>query len=183
MTTKQKKIVETVKRKYVKKQKPVEKVVPIGWAPGDRWMHITGEYPDGRIGSIEDDWVKIQFEPNEGYSQRAIIDVNEFVRAGRWIINPPVIEQQPEPVKEKTILEEAQELVYGDRAEAYGPVSKSFNRIATGWSEIFGVPVTAEQVGYAMMWLKISRQLNKPGRDNMVDVCGYVACLDKMSKE
>lgn len=83
---------------------------------------------------------------------------------------------------DKTILKEAEELIYGDRAAAYGPVSVSFNRIAAGWAQIVGTQVTAEQVGLMMIWLKVCRQVNKDSHDNLVDVAGYVGCIDKIKK-
>lgn len=82
----------------------------------------------------------------------------------------------------KTILKEAEELIYGDRAAAYGPVSVSFNRIAKGWTEIVGTPITAEQVGLMMIWLKVCRQVNKDSHDNLIDIAGYVGCIDKIKR-
>lgn len=85
--------------------------------------------------------------------------------------------------KKGTILAEANELIYGDRAAAYGPVSISFNRIAKFWSIIAGSEITAEQVGLMMVALKMSRQMSKSGRDNLVDIAGYAGCLAKIEEE
>jgi hypothetical protein len=85
--------------------------------------------------------------------------------------------------KRGTILAEANDLIYGDRAAAYGPVSVSFERIARFWEIILGVPVTAEQVGHCMIALKMSRQISKSGRDNLVDIAGYAGCIAKMEEE
>ena len=81
------------------------------------------------------------------------------------------------------ILEEANELIYGDRAVAYGPVSESFGRIARFWSVILDKEVTAEQVGLCMVALKMSRQISKAGRGNLVDGAGYFGCIAKMEEE
>lgn len=90
---------------------------------------------------------------------------------------------EPDTATEPTsILLEANELIYGERAAAYGPVTANFGRIAVRWSQIFGIDVTPEQVGLAMIDLKISRHLNSPKRDNLVDIAGYIGCLDKLSK-
>lgn len=86
-------------------------------------------------------------------------------------------------LKSKTILDEAKELVYGERAASYGKVSMNFQRIADLWSPILGVKVTPEQVGLCMIQLKISRQLFKNKRDNLTDIAGYAATLEKMEKE
>lgn len=80
----------------------------------------------------------------------------------------------------ETILEEAQRLVYGDRQASYGHPADDFGRTAKLWSAILGVPITAEQVALCMCLVKISRQVNKPGRDNMVDLAGYAACLQRI---
>lgn len=82
----------------------------------------------------------------------------------------------------QTILEEAQGLIYGDRQVSYGSVTENFNKIAIGWSAITGNTISAEQVGLMMMWLKMARELNKPSRDNLVDIAGYAGCIEKLSK-
>lgn len=84
---------------------------------------------------------------------------------------------------ERTILQEAQDLVYGDRQADYGNVRDNFEKIAKLWSPILGVEPTAEQVGLCMVQLKIARQLHKPKRDNLVDGAGYFATLEKMERE
>lgn len=83
---------------------------------------------------------------------------------------------------EKTILEEAQEAVYSSRASDYGTVTDNFNTIAQLWSTILKVPVTPMQVGLCMAAVKISRQMYKPKRDNLVDLAGYAATLEKLEK-
>lgn len=86
------------------------------------------------------------------------------------------------PAKEVSILQEAQNLIYGDRQADYGSVTENFTNITKGWSVIFGVDVTPEQVGLAMAWLKIARQSNVRKRDNLVDIAGYIGCIDKLYK-
>ncbi len=86
-------------------------------------------------------------------------------------------------MKNNTILDEAKTAVYGDRQDAYGPVSENFGRIAALWSVVIGAPVTAEQVALCMVQLKVARELHKPNRDNLVDGAGYFATLEKMSEE
>jgi hypothetical protein len=81
------------------------------------------------------------------------------------------------------ILEEANSLVHGDRQAAYGHPLEDFTRTAKMWSAIFGFPVTAEQVGLAMCAVKISRQCNRPKRDNMVDLAGYAATVEMVLEE
>lgn len=83
----------------------------------------------------------------------------------------------------ETILQEAQRLVYGDRGEAYGHPLDDFTKSARMWSVILGCDVTAEQVGLCMMAVKISRQMNKPKRDNMTDAAGYAATVQMCIEE
>lgn len=78
----------------------------------------------------------------------------------------------------KTILEEAQELVHGNRQDDYDHPFYNFSRIAKIWEGIFEISVTPEQVALAMIGVKISREINKPKRDNRVDGAGYFETLD-----
>lgn len=82
-----------------------------------------------------------------------------------------------------TILEEAQSLVYGDRQAAYGHPLDDFSRTAKMWAAILGCEVTPEQVGLCMCVVKISRQLNRPKRDNLVDLAGYAATVELVLDE
>jgi len=82
-----------------------------------------------------------------------------------------------------TILEEAQNAVYGDRQSDYGTVTKNFTTIAKLWSTVLGIEVTPEQVGLCMVQVKIARQMYKPKRDNLVDGAGYFATIEKMQNE
>lgn len=81
------------------------------------------------------------------------------------------------------ILEEANGLVNGARQGDYGHPLDDFTKTAKMWSAILGCEVTAEQVGLCMIAVKISRQLNKPKRDNMVDAAGYAATVQMCIEE
>ena len=84
------------------------------------------------------------------------------------------------------ILEEANSLVYGERQKDYGHPLDDFAKTAKMWEAILGVNVTVEQVGLCMIAVKISRQLNRPKRDNLVDAAGYAAtvamCIEERSR-
>lgn len=80
----------------------------------------------------------------------------------------------------ESILDEAKRIVRGDRREAYGDARKSFERIAAGWSALLGIEVSAMKVAQCMIWLKLCRESNKPGRDNRTDICGYAELLDML---
>jgi hypothetical protein len=82
-----------------------------------------------------------------------------------------------------TILEEAQKVVYGDRQADYGSVTENFTTIAKLWSAVLKTEVTPEKVGLCMIQVKVARQMYKPKRDNLVDISGYAATLEKMENE
>jgi hypothetical protein len=86
-------------------------------------------------------------------------------------------------VQEMNILEEANSIVHGDRQASYGHPLDDFSRTAKMWSAILGHEVTPEQVGLCMCAVKISRQINTPKRDNLVDLAGYAATVDMVVEE
>lgn len=83
----------------------------------------------------------------------------------------------------ESILMEAHRLTRGDRNEDYGHPLDDFSKTAKMWSAVFGVEVTAEQVALAMVCVKISRQLNAPKRDNLVDGAGYFSTIEMIEQE
>lgn len=88
-----------------------------------------------------------------------------------------VFDQRKEP---PSVLSEANTVIHGDRASAYGPPEQSIDRIRGMWSAIFGHEVSRTQFCLAMIALKISRETNAHKRDNLVDICGYAALLEKV---
>lgn len=96
-----------------------------------------------------------------------------------WVLGET---EATEPEKESvdSILLEAQELVFGERAEQYGDPSKSFEYIAKMWSTVLKTEVEAYQVAQCMIGLKLARASASPVlRDSWVDIAGY-ACLGEM---
>ena len=89
----------------------------------------------------------------------------------------------------ETILQEAQRLVHGDRGHNYGPPSRDFSRTALIWDALFGHRMRdgerfkPEDVGLAMIAVKLSREVNRPKRDNRVDIAGYVETVDMVVQE
>lgn len=89
---------------------------------------------------------------------------------------------------EESILEEAQRIINGPRAESYGPPVKNFADIAYGWTKIINngqkninVFITPEMVALCMIWLKMMRfQNGKPDRDSIVDIAGYAGTIEKV---
>ncbi len=120
--------------------------------------------------------------------------------AGHYVpeikVIPPLV-GAPVPAPEtRTILEEANSLIYGARQDAYGHPFHDFSRTGRMWGAIFeeGIRqhiaqeietgetkpyvVPPDLVGLAMVAVKISRQVNRPKRDNLVDMAGYSGCVD-----
>lgn len=83
----------------------------------------------------------------------------------------------------ESILEEAHHLVHGNRGDDYGHPLDDFTKTALIWSAIFGINVKPEQVPLAMVGVKISREVNKPKRDNRVDGAGYFETLQMVHDE
>ena len=81
-----------------------------------------------------------------------------------------------------SVLTEAESLVHGDRGADYGHPFHDFSRTAMIWSSILGIPITAEQVALCMVGLKISREVNRPKRDNRVDIAGYAETLEMVNE-
>lgn len=80
------------------------------------------------------------------------------------------------------ILDEARQVVYGRGEEQYGHPRDDFQRTATLFWAQTGIVLTAEQVAMFMMCVKLSRQVNRPQRDNLVDLAGYAECLSRLSE-
>ena len=78
----------------------------------------------------------------------------------------------------ESILFEAHNLVHGVRGEDYGHPYEDFSRTAKIWSAILDKEVTPEQVALCMIGVKMSRECNRPKRDNRVDMAGYAETLD-----
>jgi len=85
--------------------------------------------------------------------------------------------------KKETILEEAQRHVYGDRNVDYGHPFDDFSRTGRMWGAILGMPdIPPEKIALCMATLKISREINRPKRDNRVDGAGYFATLQMVAE-
>lgn len=95
------------------------------------------------------------------------------------------IEQDLEMIDKKpSLLQEAEQIINGSRAEDYGSVTENFEKIAKGWEMIFSKgEFTPRNVANAMIWLKICRDTNTPKYDNPLDIAGYAGCIGKMINE
>lgn len=88
----------------------------------------------------------------------------------------------------KSAIEEAQEIIYGDREQAYGHPTKSISNIAQQWrlyliqKHGMDLALDAEDVCWMMADLKKVRQMNAKKRDNLVDAIGYVALVERLDE-
>jgi len=87
-----------------------------------------------------------------------------------------------------SFIDEAKELINGDRASDYGDAYINHSNIAVGWTIIAKMAIekngniTASHVALMMSWLKICRLSNKIDKaDSIVDLIGYSALAGEMS--
>jgi hypothetical protein len=77
----------------------------------------------------------------------------------------------------ETTLEEAYRLTHGPRRADYGHPLDDYTRTAALWSAMLAhklrEPITPEEAALCMVQVKLSRHMNAPKRDNMVDAAGY----------
>lgn len=86
-------------------------------------------------------------------------------------------------MSDDSILQEADQLIKGERQNDYGSPLQSFTKIAQLWAPILGINITPDQVALCMIGLKIARAINGMQRDSLVDIAGYAGCIELMQKE
>lgn len=94
----------------------------------------------------------------------------------------------PKPLPKPTILDQAKEVVYGERQASYGHPYDNHSRsgriigaLLDGWLRkqpgFENIPVVPDIppriVCHIMVGTKLSRDVNRPKEDNLVDVAGY----------
>ena len=89
----------------------------------------------------------------------------------------------------ENILQEADRLVNGDRQASYGRPLDDFKKTAKIWTGVLleklkdGVEISPRDVPLCMVGVKMSREVNRPKRDNRVDGCGYWQTLDMVDDD
>ncbi|MDA1338071.1 MAG: DUF6378 domain-containing protein [bacterium] len=82
------------------------------------------------------------------------------------------------------LLQDADELINGDRHQNYGDALDNFARIATLWSSYLGHDIKSHDVGVMMALLKISRiSYDKTLKDSFVDALGYIALAGELAED
>jgi len=88
---------------------------------------------------------------------------------------------------DKSILMEAEELTNGARNADYGHPLDDYGKTAKMWSGLLAgklkEDITPEEAMLCMCCVKISREVNKPKRDNLVDLAGYANCVSMCQGE
>ncbi len=78
---------------------------------------------------------------------------------------------------EPNILEEANKITHGARRDAYGHPLDDFKKVIGMANALFAdklkAPLEEEDVSMFMIIMKMSRQVNRQKRDNLVDIAGY----------
>lgn len=82
----------------------------------------------------------------------------------------------------ETVLQEAERIINGDRAEQYGDCRRSFDRIAKLWTAYHGTGFTEFDVANMMILLKVSRTHDEYHRDSYVDIAGYAGLAEKLGE-
>lgn len=87
--------------------------------------------------------------------------------------------------KAPTAPARAEELVHGDRQAAYGHPLDDFTRTGRLWGAILGLEgdVPPELVGLCLAAVKIAREVNRHGEDNLVDLAGYAETVRLVHEE
>ena len=82
-----------------------------------------------------------------------------------------------------SILEEAQEILEGDRDSDYGDPVANFNRISRIASSILDYTISPEECVVVMMAVKLSREQYKHKRDNLVDLVAYTEIYNRIKEQ
>jgi len=94
-----------------------------------------------------------------------------------------------EPVEKVSALTEAMEVAGQSRSRDYGHPLENHQRIANLWNAYMegrndpSSPLEAEEVAWMMVLLKVAREQHTHKHDSLVDVCGYVRCIELMHEK
>ena len=87
----------------------------------------------------------------------------------------------------QNILQEAEQIIYGDREKTYGTPGKNLQAIADFWTVHlrhkynFNGEVTMDDVCQMMILVKQARLINDPTHhDSQVDTAGYIALQERV---
>ena len=78
------------------------------------------------------------------------------------------------PQIQKSINEEAHDLVHGVRQKAYGSPHENMQRISDIVKAVMGYEIPSEDCAMFLVCVKLSREIHGHKRDNSVDAAGYL---------
>lgn len=97
-------------------------------------------------------------------------------------VAPENVALKPHTIPESA-LQEAQRLVHGNRGTDYGHPIDDYTRTGRMWGAILGIGDIDPRIACLMMGaVKISREVNKHKRDNLVDLAGYAECANMVAE-
>jgi|TARA_R110002020_G_scaffold336482_1_gene551893 hypothetical protein len=80
-------------------------------------------------------------------------------------------------------LEQARNIINGDRAVDYGTASINHRRIADLWGAYGECTYTPMDVAMMMLLVKVARTMEHSKDDSFIDMCGYAALACEMSED
>jgi len=88
------------------------------------------------------------------------------------------------------ILQEANDIIHGDREQTYGDPGINLRRIANLWNAyLLNRPLDEDpslgprDVALMMALLKVAREQHQHKDDNLVDACGYLALINMLGDQ
>jgi len=110
-------------------------------------------------------------------------------------VSVTLINADPKPQPGETsreVLDTANDIIHGERAQSYGPAEDSFARIGELWTTHLshklpeGKRIDAYDVAIMMTLMKCARAQTDVKMDTMVDIAGYAAlamrCAEKAGR-
>jgi len=82
----------------------------------------------------------------------------------------------------ENILEQAKELVGGDRQKDYGDKLTTHQNIAALWSIFLRKKVTPHDVAMCMALVKVARLMHAHKKDNYIDLAAYAAIAGEINE-
>ncbi len=86
------------------------------------------------------------------------------------------------PIKDESILSEAERIVNGDRQVDYSDPVENFKHISAIASSISKENLSPTTCAIVMIAVKLARENYKHKRDNLVDLAGYVEILNRIKE-
>jgi hypothetical protein len=82
----------------------------------------------------------------------------------------------------ESMVDEARRVVLGERNESYGDPRDDYLKTAKIWSGLLAhklkADISPEEAMLLMVGLKLSREVHRHKRDNIVDAHGYLLCYE-----